>query len=161
MILTTDDVFTRARKFKDDLADAKQRLVAARRDREDAERAVRLAHHEERLAEEALLDLESSNAAKIYATLDVEKMASEPKRIITRVASEHGVGYRDIIGPDRRSHVVTARWAAIDAVRKAHPTYSLIKLGQVFHRDHTTILNAIRKIDAGIEPGAGNMKAAA
>jgi hypothetical protein len=68
------------------------------------------------------------------------------RAIIDRVAAEHKVGTKDILGPSRRSHVVAARWQAIAAVHKAFPTKGMPWLGEKFGLDHTSALNALQKL---------------
>lgn len=67
------------------------------------------------------------------------------KALISQIAEQHGLTYADIIGPSRSRKVIKARFDAIAAVATARPTMSLNHLGNVFHRDHTTILSALRK----------------
>lgn len=113
-------------------------LVEAQREREQREA-------EERLA--ATFAAQAEMDALVFQILDPEQIAREPKRIIARVAAAFGFTCADIVG-DRRTHdVVRARFAAIAAVREAHPDWSTTKLGQVFNRDHTSILHAIRKME--------------
>lgn len=70
---------------------------------------------------------------------------SPVREIINDVAARHGLTYQDIIGASRFKNIVTARMDAIVEVHKARPTMSLGQLGKAFHRDHTTILHALRK----------------
>lgn len=105
-------------------------------------------------------------AAERAARLEAERMATLPKsapvaetepestviafvspvrEIINDVAARHGLTYQDIIGASRFKNIVTARMDAIVEVHKARPTMSLGQLGKAFHRDHTTILHALRK----------------
>lgn len=74
----------------------------------------------------------------------VDPLAHLPRSIIRRVAAQYGLTYADIVGRDMFSHVVHARHEAIRAVHEAHPTYALNKLGRIFDRDHTSIINALR-----------------
>lgn len=67
------------------------------------------------------------------------------RALITEIAEQHGLTYSHIIGPSRSHKVIAARFDAIAAVANARPTMSLNHLGNVFHRDHTTILSALRK----------------
>lgn len=85
--------------------------------------------------------------AQIRQTLGDDRIERTPRRIITRVAEEYGLRYDDIVGESREGPVVEARFAAIAAVRSAHPKRSLPWLGTQFgNRDHTTILHALRHL---------------
>jgi hypothetical protein len=67
------------------------------------------------------------------------------RAIITKVAEQHSLTYRDILGPARFKNIVEARMDAIVAVHLAKPDLSLCQLGRLFNRDHTTILWTLRK----------------
>lgn len=114
-------------------------LAEAQREREEREAEMR------RQAElEAIAEMD----ALVFQVLDPVQLAREPKRIITRIAEAFGFTYADVIGDRRTAAVMRARWAAIAAVREAHPDWSLPRLGRVFGgRDHTTMLHAIRKME--------------
>jgi len=78
---------------------------------------------------------------------DPEPPLPAPVRvIIARVAAEHKLGTRDILGPSRRAHVVAARWQAIAAVHLAFPKNGMPWLGEKFGLDHTSVLNALQKL---------------
>jgi chromosomal replication initiation ATPase DnaA len=88
--------------------------------------------------------------AEVFEILDPEKLAREPKRIISRIAEAHGFTLADILGPRRTAGLVVARHAAIAEVAREHPRLSLPRIGMIFGgRDHTTILHALRKAQAG------------
>ncbi|QRE76508.1 helix-turn-helix domain-containing protein [Methylobacterium aquaticum] len=70
--------------------------------------------------------------------------------LIVETARRHCVSVVTLMGPDRTAPVLAARWAAIAAVHEAFPHLSLPRLGHVFQRDHTTILNALRRL--GLRP---------
>ncbi|QGY05555.1 hypothetical protein MMSR116_29410 [Methylobacterium mesophilicum SR1.6/6] len=114
-------------------------LAEAQREREEREAEVR------RQAElEAIAEMD----ALVFQVLDPEQLARELKRIITRVAEAFGFTYADVVGDRRTAAIMRARWAAIAAVREAHPDWSLPRLGRAFGgRDHTTMLHAIRKME--------------
>lgn len=66
--------------------------------------------------------------------------------IVHMVANRHNVTAADIMGRNREAKIVTARWAAIAAVRYATGD-GLSALGRFFNRDHTSILHAFRHIE--------------
>ena len=65
------------------------------------------------------------------------------RRLIAAIASKHGLTAGDLTGPNRRRHVVVARYEAIKAVKAAHPQLSYPQLGRLFNRDHSTCLYAM------------------
>lgn len=65
--------------------------------------------------------------------------------IIARIAAEHGVPVGEIMSSRRSAKVVACRAAAMVAVARARPDYSYPRLGELFGRDHTTIMHAVQK----------------
>jgi len=60
-----------------------------------------------------------------------------------------GITYAQVMGPGRSNKIVEARHTCILAVHKARPDMSFPQLGAIFGgRDHTTILFAVRKMEA-------------
>lgn len=65
--------------------------------------------------------------------------------IIHEVAADHGILASQIIGRDRTPEIVAARHEAIFLAYRTN-NYSMPQIGRAFGgRDHTTILNSIRK----------------
>lgn len=96
--------------------------------------------------ERTLADAKAQTDAAVYSVLDPEKVARSPRRIIARVAENHGISAADITGPSRKAAIVHARWEAIAAVAAEHRRLTLPALGRIFgDRDHTSILHALRK----------------
>jgi hypothetical protein len=87
--------------------------------------------------------------AEVFEILDPEKLAREPKRIITRIAEAHGFTFADIVGPRLFGRLVAVRHEAIVEVAREHPNLSLPQIGRIFRRHHTTILYALRRARAG------------
>ena len=90
--------------------------------------------------------------AEVFEILDPEKLAREPKRIIARIAAEHGFTAADILGPRRQVGLVAARHAAVAEVAREHPALTYADIGRIFRRDHSTIINAMRRAGAPIAP---------
>jgi hypothetical protein len=61
------------------------------------------------------------------------------------VARKHGVTLADIVGERRSRKIVAARWEALYLVSTHMRSLSLVVLGRLFKRDHTTILYAVNK----------------
>jgi len=72
------------------------------------------------------------------------------KAIITDILQEFpGITYAQVVGAGRSVPVVEARHTCILAVHRARPDLSFPQLGAIFGgRDHTTILFAVRKMEA-------------
>jgi hypothetical protein len=73
--------------------------------------------------------------------------------IIEEVSQQTGVSVGEILGPRRAPNLVAARHLAMWRVHKRLPHYSLPRIGRLFRRDHTTILYAVRKIEARASRG--------
>jgi hypothetical protein len=84
---------------------------------------------------------------------EVEKARREASWIISAIAESHNLTKADIIGHDRRAHVVVARYEAISAVHKTFPNWSYPVLGMIFNRDHTTIMHALKKLGVWVPKG--------
>lgn len=67
--------------------------------------------------------------------------------IVKRVAAAFGVTEKDLLGPSRLRTVRTARQVAMYLARTAGGL-SLPRVGAAFSRDHTTVLHAVRKVEA-------------
>lgn len=80
--------------------------------------------------------------------------ADRSRELIAAAAAEFGVGYRDVLSPDRHDHVVAARHAAIKALKEAKPHLSTPQIGRLFSRDHTTVLWALGRTKKGKEQRA-------
>ena len=91
-------------------------------------------------------------ATPIYISTDTMKgnfvdMGKTPmRRVIAEVSLTTGIRVADILGPCRERPIVRARFMAM-AICREHCKASLPEIGRVFHRDPTTVLNAIRRID--------------
>jgi len=81
----------------------------------------------------------------LVAALDLSK--GKFGRILNMVSERAGVSVADILGERRRSPIVAARQEAMWAV-KTITNWSLPRIGARFNRDHTTVLHAIRQVEA-------------
>lgn len=68
-----------------------------------------------------------------------------PRRVIEKIAKEHGVSVGLIIGQRRAKEIVAIRDKAVRAVAEQFPEMSLPDIGRAFKRDHTTIIHSLRK----------------
>lgn len=78
-----------------------------------------------------------------------------PKAIIKLTSLKHGVAEREMFGPTRVKGVVAARHEAMTLIY-GHCGISSIRVGRRFHRDHTTVLYAVRKTREGRRPYANH-----
>jgi chromosomal replication initiator protein len=79
--------------------------------------------------------------------------------IIAFVAIKHGLKPCDLTGNSRLRELIPARYEAIYLAR-THTRLSMPRLGEIFGRDHTTILYALnahkRRLGIAGEPGGAN-----
>ncbi len=73
--------------------------------------------------------------------------------IVKRVAAAFGVTEKELLGPSRLRRVLVPRQVAMYLCR-AVGGLSLPRVGAAFGRDHTTVLHACRKVEAGLEADA-------
>lgn len=71
------------------------------------------------------------------------------KQIQARAAEICGVRLEDILSERRQEDVTRARHIAMYASRLMTP-HSLPTIGKAFHRDHTTVLIAVRQLDVKV-----------
>ena len=72
--------------------------------------------------------------------------------IMEYVALKHRMTIQDLVGPFRNARMIRARFEAMWCIRQTG-RYSLPEIGRAFNRDHTTVLNAIRKVDSELSAG--------
>lgn len=72
-------------------------------------------------------------------------------RIINGVAVANKIPVDDILGPRRTKEIAKARIMAM-ALCRMHTEASLHQIGRVFRRDHTCVLNAVRRVEAITTP---------
>lgn len=70
--------------------------------------------------------------------------------IVKRVAAAFGVTERELLGPSRLRRVMVPRQVAMFLARELC-RLSLPRLGVAFGRDHTTVLHAVRKVEADMD----------
>ena len=118
--------------------EAARQADLARREREEAERAERwrkiVAERQRKAAE-----------AEAIVTVSVDAPTSI-RALIRATELRHGLPAGSIVGHDRSRSVTSARFEAMAKAREMRPELSLPQLGRIFHRDHTTILYALRKM---------------
>jgi len=88
------------------------------------------------LAERALEDLIPQTSAEIPVGV-----------ILDRTAAYFGLTREDLISKSRSRPLTTARHVAMYLTRE-NTGLSLIKIGETFNRDHSTVMHGISKIEA-------------
>jgi chromosomal replication initiator protein len=96
------------------------------------------------LAERALEDLLPEGGQEIA-----------PASILEETAAYFGITVQDLVSKSRSRPLTTARHVAMYLLRE-HTGLSLIKIGECFHRDHTTVLHGIKKIES-LMPARGSV----
>ena len=69
-----------------------------------------------------------------------------PEVILEETAQHYGLTRNDLVGKSRSRPLTTARHVAMYLTREC-TGLSLIKIGELFERDHTTVLHGIRKTE--------------
>ena len=77
-----------------------------------------------------------------------------PAMILEETARYFGLGSGDLVSKSRSRPLTTARHVAMYLLREL-TGLSLIKIGEHFDRDHTTVLHGIKKIE-GLMPARGS-----
>jgi chromosomal replication initiation ATPase DnaA len=78
---------------------------------------------------------------------------SDIDRVIRVAAAVLDVDPRMLLGERRLPELVAARHLAVFIAKTRWPQISTTRLGQVFQRDHTTIMDALRRAQQRIESG--------
>ena len=87
------------------------------------------------IAERALEDLLPQTGEEI-----------SPELILQETAEHFGLSREDLVGKSRSRPLTTARHVAMYLAREC-TGLSLIKIGELFDRDHTTVMHGIKKIE--------------
>lgn len=66
--------------------------------------------------------------------------------VIRQVASAHGVDVSELLGRCRDREVCLARWEAMATIR-ARFSDSLLMIGRLFGRDHTSVMHGLRRFE--------------
>ena len=67
------------------------------------------------------------------------------KAILRAVCKKNSITLKEFLGPCRSQHLVWARVVASKALKKLKPEPTSIRIGEVINRDHTTVLNLLKK----------------
>jgi chromosomal replication initiation ATPase DnaA len=94
----------------------------------------------------------------------LSRMPVRVRELCMAVAIEHQVPLGELVGFSRRKKVARIRWrvwTALYAIRREDGMriYSLPRIGQLFGRDHTTVLHGLRRLAEQTSPPAPDAKA--
>lgn len=84
-----------------------------------------------------------------------------PVKFIEETAKRYKLGMRSILCEDRTYGATLVRQKIAWMVKREYPRLSYPRIGKIMHRDHTTIIHSIRKIDALIaanDPSVADLK---
>lgn len=73
----------------------------------------------------------------------------QANKIIEEVCEYFGISEDEIKGKSRQQMYLVPRYIAILLIR--NQGYSLMDIGKMFYRDHSTIINALNKIDESLQ----------
>ena len=74
----------------------------------------------------------------------------QPRKVIDTVSAFYGIDVNDLLGTSRRKEIKTARQIAMYLMSK-ELSLSTVKIGNEFHKDHTTIMHGIDVIDKSLK----------
>lgn len=72
--------------------------------------------------------------------------AVTPARIIQLVSETTGVHFKSMAAKDRHRNLVDARIIAMWLIRNM-TRHSLLEIGRMFNRDHTTVIHSLRTLE--------------
>jgi len=79
-----------------------------------------------------------------YIWITRETPGDVRRRILAEVAAETGVPIAEMMGYSRMRPICEARWRAWHRLR-TETNKSLKQIGDLFGRDHTTVMNGLRR----------------
>lgn len=88
----------------------------------------------------------SSLTVTVSDALAEKKVIGPMRLIVLDVSTYTGVKVDHIRGQRRHAHFVNARWTSM-YLSSELTGYSLSKIGKFFHRDHTSVLHALREVE--------------
>jgi len=77
----------------------------------------------------------------------------EVRDVLAKVEASTGVAYNVMRSKTReRNYVVARQYAIYQVYRQLHPLgYTLMEIGKLFNRDHSTVLYSVKQISSGIK----------
>jgi len=126
-------------------------------------KAAEVLHRQRFLDEKAKAEIEALRIAEMAHPITPRKanaFQGTPKSRLIEMCEKSGVDYYDIIGPSRREVFTEVRHRLVGAMylemTKGGKEFSLHQMGKLFSRDHSTIINSLKR--CGILPNARPLK---
>ena len=94
--------------------------------------------------EPVTIELAKASIASLMVSEDPPEVTA--KKIVETVAKKYGIPVDEIYGRKRSKQIANARNVSIYIIRKITPL-SLTAIANMFDRDHTTVMSAIRAVD--------------
>ncbi len=82
--------------------------------------------------------------------LTAKAAAISPEKVIEYISQKYQIPYEDILGRRKTDNVVMARQVAMYLLREL-TVLSLANIGKAFNRDHSTVVNAINRVNEMME----------
>ncbi|MEC7840178.1 MAG: chromosomal replication initiator protein DnaA [Chlamydiota bacterium] len=89
--------------------------------------------------------------------VEKDQKAITPQKIIKSVAEHYGIMSDDILGKSQSRECARARKLAMYIIRE-ELNLSYVKIGDVFERDHSTVISSVRGINKSLEEGDEEVK---
>lgn len=125
--------------------------------------AAEILHRQQFLDAKAKAEIEALRLAEIANPIIPRKavaLQGTPKSRLIEMCEKSGVDYFDIIGPSRREVFTEIRHRLVGAMylelTRDGREFSLTQMGKLFDRDHSTIINSLKR--CGILPNARPLK---
>ncbi|WP_213357750.1 chromosomal replication initiator protein DnaA [Chlamydiifrater phoenicopteri] len=83
---------------------------------------------------------------------EAEQIRLTPQKIVQSVASQCGISVDDLLGRSQSREYVLPRQIAMYLCR-SHLSLSYMKIGEIFSRDHSTVISSIRLVSKALESG--------
>jgi chromosomal replication initiation ATPase DnaA len=83
-----------------------------------------------------------------YEQKVMSALPSRVRQIVIEEAQRHDVPIHLIFSRRKRSDVIMARWAAMYRTKAGNPSLSAPQIGDIFDRDHTTVLSGLARYSA-------------
>lgn len=84
-----------------------------------------------------------------------QELALTPEKIISITAEIYGVTKEDLLGKQQDREFVSPRQVAMYLIRK-HLKIPFIKLGDIFEKNHSTVMSSIRQVEKLISDAASD-----
>jgi chromosomal replication initiator protein len=88
-----------------------------------------------------------------------KNLALTPEKVITITAESYGITREDLLGRSQSREFVLPRQIAMFLIRK-HLKSPFMRIGEIFSKNHSTVMSAIRQVEKGIPDTASDVGSA-